>query len=1449
MLFENQEVDAGDFGTCARRSPCWDCQCREQVLWHNPRGTTKALSSNFTIGLSTLGLTLRAAIPTHTQTAGGAVLGLEGHRHPACAIQARSSEGCRAQSGDSRCVIASLPPTDTSQLEPTRQAGVATENICAAELIKLITTRQRRVFLQHRGGMRNLHNSRILPVDDSAARVVVRRDQLAGHSLIIQPASNPRFNFRQIHLFPLIIFISAKRRLKQKADNISLATTQAQALPSPASVIPADSASQNPPPGGYLLGNYLTDRYWEKGWDTYQKYVNGKKVESVYTPYEKRKHGGTAGHPRSASSSSSSSSSNSRVGRRSAPEPPPPQTQGHSLTVKSPDSGGGVAQRIARPELTGLPGAVALAQLPTDVRPSTYHSREEGSRRLQAEYLPISERDVGKEHTRGASTLLQQEEEYSKEIRRQYRAETDDPRRPAAEVLPKKDLWTLDELDPPNNRQLSITGPSSKRESILKDSAASRRDSAVMASGYNDNYNGNTQYQGEGRARSAQPPKSRYYDDDDSDYDERSGKRTSGRGRGWDDRYDDRDYDRVEEVTERYRGPVSAGPLVVRPSTPVDRPYATQRGDSYRSGYDAPYGAGAVTQYGRRSDGALDRSGDRESYVSRRSKSRGRSDRDRSYSRSRSRSRSNERERGEGIRGKIEDAFDTSGRGLATGLAGAVIGGLAGRQFGQRHQQRDILIGAVVGGLGANLAENKYREWKDEKRDREERWEQRYDGRSRSNKLHRKAMTRERERRDGVSWTKLDVLKHRRSLTAFGLPGRGQFAANPPGSITTVCNRSSIVHRGSPNASCRSCETRTLDLLVNVPMITFPCIPFHCFPRLRYSPSAASLGMAAGDAPVIQRPPSQSSGEGGIEEEDALLTGQRTGKTPATTSTSRNADRYQRWREIGLFVWAVIATAVVIVLAVVWQHNSQTSGKHGGSAGKGGKRNLIFMVSDGMGPTSLTLTRSWRQYTEQLPWDETLILDEHLIGQSRTRSSSSLVTDSAAGATAFSCGKKSYNGAISVLPNFDPCGSVMEAAKKMGYTTGLVVYNSDTDATPCRIRQPCEEKRDGGRYCTADDWRDASFGKNGGSYDWRWEGGCRADDIDVIDVAGKKHDWNYIGKRDDFDNLGTDAKLPLLALFAPTDIPYEIDRRHQEDVYPSLAETAKKALDILSAATQDKNQGFFIMIEGSRIDHAGHANDPAAQVHEVLAYDRAMSAVLDFIEHSGVPTLMVSTSDHETGGLATARQLHEEYPDYLWYPSVLANASHSASYAAQEYYLHQQKRATTAIIETESKDEETYLKSLIKSALGIHDPTSAELSSLINHESPASYIFADMISRRAQTGWSTHGHSGADVNIYASDPVAAEALKGNHENIEVGQFLRDYLGVNAEVEKVTEKLKKHMHSVGAEAFLGSVPEEQERLDGQDHLDEYHGDHKTRHKRRTWFTHRRLRLCGDLESLA
>lgn len=121
---------------------------------------------------------------------------------------------------------------------------------------------------------------------------------------------------------------------------------------------------------------------------------------------------------------------------------------------------------------------------------------------------------------------------------------------------------------------------------------------------------------------------------------------------------------------------------------------------------------------------------------------------------------------------------------------------------------------------------------------------------------------------------------------------------------------------------------------------------------------------------------------------------------------------------------------------------------------------------------------------------------------------------------------------------------------------------------------------------------------------------------------------------------------------------YTIDRI--PSLQPSLAEMAQTALEALHKATADSKQGFFLLIEGSRIDLASHSNDPVGHVHDVLAFNDAFYVARKFVEkHGGV---LISTSDHETGGLSVGRQISASYPEYIWYPEVLANASHSTEY-------------------------------------------------------------------------------------------------------------------------------------------------------------------------------------------
>lgn len=529
----------------------------------------------------------------------------------------------------------------------------------------------------------------------------------------------------------------------------------------------------------------------------------------------------------------------------------------------------------------------------------------------------------------------------------------------------------------------------------------------------------------------------------------------------------------------------------------------------------------------------------------------------------------------------------------------------------------------------------------------------------------------------------------------------------------------------------------------------------------------------------------------------------------AEAAQQKAALRSSRIREIAFFAWGLLATAAFIVAAVWIQHGAQT---HHDNDKVAAKRNLVFMVSDGMGPASLSLTRSYRQYINNLPENDTLVLDQHFWGTSRTRSSNSLVTDSAAGATAFACGLKSYNGAISVLPNFEPCGSVMEAAKRIGYTTGLVVTTDITDATPATfvshvLRREMEDSialQEVGEGVLG---RSVDLMLGGGRCHFlpnTTEGGCRADEVDVTRLAQEKHGWTYANDRHGFDALdsGNKVQLPFLGLFAERDVPFEIDRQKQNDVYPSLSEMATTALRALEKATEHSDKGFFLMIEGSRIDHAGHFNDPAAQVREVLEYDKTFKAVLDFIANSKTETVLVATSDHETGGLATAIQEPGHLPVYNWYPRALAKATSSTEYLASKLRSHAESISTSKDKRKSKAELKKELKKwinqeLVVPGLGISNASDDELSALADNAEASLEILSAMISLRAHVGWSTHGHTAVDVNIYSSGGPGTHKIRGNVENTDVGKFLRHYLDVD--VEEITKELREKTEKPGAAA--------------------------------------------------
>lgn len=404
-------------------------------------------------------------------------------------------------------------------------------------------------------------------------------------------------------------------------------------------------------------------------------------------------------------------------------------------------------------------------------------------------------------------------------------------------------------------------------------------------------------------------------------------------------------------------------------------------------------------------------------------------------------------------------------------------------------------------------------------------------------------------------------------------------------------------------------------------------------------------------------------------------------------------------------------------------------------------RNVVLMIADGFGPASVTLGAAAK--------GAPLAFDSVLVGSVETSATDSRVTDSAAGATAYACGLKTYNGAIGVDDAGAPCRTVLEAAGARGLATGLVATSRITHATPASFASHVPQRAD-----------EAEIARQlaASGVDLMVGGGLRFFDREALGALAAR------GAAVATDRAGYDALngLPAAALLAPDHLAYEIDR--DETDQPALAEMATRALDLLSASAEGRENGFFLMIEGSRIDHAAHGNDPAGHLGDILAYDAAVAAVLAWAAADG-HTLVVSTADHETGGMTLGRD-----GVYAWDPAPLLAAPFSAEAVAQ---VDRARLAALPATATEA-DSAAVTSGLLEDGLGT--VTESERAVLAATDAAPDARYKRVLSERARIGWTTGGHTAVDVNLYAFGP-GAERFHGRMSNAAVGRALFDALGL------------------------------------------------------------------------
>ncbi|GAB4492275.1 MAG: alkaline phosphatase [Saprospiraceae bacterium] len=298
-------------------------------------------------------------------------------------------------------------------------------------------------------------------------------------------------------------------------------------------------------------------------------------------------------------------------------------------------------------------------------------------------------------------------------------------------------------------------------------------------------------------------------------------------------------------------------------------------------------------------------------------------------------------------------------------------------------------------------------------------------------------------------------------------------------------------------------------------------------------------------------------------------------------------------------------------------------------------KNIILLIGDGMALSQVSAGIYWigvgKTAFERFP----------VVGFHKSHSCDDLVTDSAAGATAFSCGQKTINNAIGVLPpNNKPCTTILEDLDARGYATGMVVTCSAPHATPASFIAHREI-----RAFTEDialDYLKTPFDCfiGGGEHFFNE----RPDKLNLEDTLTKR---GYVIRRGTgFGKLPLDGSAPFMLFTANREPPTASATRRY------LPPATRVACNFLQKRSE---KGFFLMVEGSQIDWACHANDATWLRAEMLDFDNTIKQALEFAASNG-ETLVIVTGDHECGGLALT-----EGPDRKSFKPVFSCKLHTAA--------------------------------------------------------------------------------------------------------------------------------------------------------------------------------------------
>ena len=440
----------------------------------------------------------------------------------------------------------------------------------------------------------------------------------------------------------------------------------------------------------------------------------------------------------------------------------------------------------------------------------------------------------------------------------------------------------------------------------------------------------------------------------------------------------------------------------------------------------------------------------------------------------------------------------------------------------------------------------------------------------------------------------------------------------------------------------------------------------------------------------------------------------------------------------------------------------------GGLSAQNRAKYVFYFIGDGMGINQVYGTELYNAAMGK--GDGRLCFTRFSVRTYVTNHTSNGVTDSAAAGTALATGVKTNNGSLGVNEDGEPVGNIAELAQQMGYATGVATNVAVNHATPGAFFSHCKDRGDYLVLTTQLIEGKMDFAA-GATILCRSKSGLKPKDmVQRAKEAGIK----VVQNPEEAARVKGQRVILLSESLNKKYMPYALDRDKNES---SIVDFTNAAIRYLERAS---DKGFFLMVEGGRIDYACHDNDATATFLEINDLNASVQLALDFYERHPDETLIIVTSDHETGGMIVGYKKYKVRPDRLAWQNISMEALTRVMQRMREEGKTDWKDMQTLLKERlglwdkvtlRDKDEKALRKTFEKNFL----VNGEKVVGLYNSNEKMASEAVKILNKRAYIDWISLSHTGSQVPLWVKG-AGFENFYDCYDNTDIPKMIAKAMG-------------------------------------------------------------------------